>query len=893
MTWRPSWWRRLRAPWRRDAFERGLTEEMQFHLEQQIEKNIRHGMAPEDARRQARLAFGGHDQVREEVRDVHGGVFLDALIQDVRYGLRLLRRSPGFTAIAVLTLALGIGATTTTFSVVSGLMLRMPSVREPNDLVVVSSTATLNTSGGNRLPVSAADYLDWRAQATAFEGLSAADFDEFTMTGPTRPQVVQGARVSSDFFAVLGVQTLLGRVIQPGDERSGSDRVAVVSEDLWRSTFDGDRNVLGRPIKINGVPYVVAGVIPERFLPWDFDAQVWIPLDLSRDDTGALGPERRGVRVLQVVGRLKHDTSAGQADAQMNAIAQRLAQAHADTNHGWGARVMSLHDYSVADSRATAALTVLMATVGLVLLIACANLAGLLLARHSGRRREFSLRAALGAGRFRLGRQLLTECLLLSLAGGALGTLLAFGGVRAVTAQFNWNASAVAIGKAIVIDGRVLAFTAAISVLAALIFGIAPAFHSSRTTPGENLKEIGRGATVGRGGLRLQRLLVIGQLALSLVLLMGAGMLVDAFIQEVRPSGGFNPSNVLTASVTLRGLPYDQAPPQQAAFFGRALDQIERIPEVESAAVASALPFQFPGPVHYVIEGDPVPGVAEPLSCGDISVSPGYFATMRIPLLQGREFASTDTAESAAVAIVDHAFAAKHFLRQGAVGRRILIRSDQPVRHHWSEIVGVVGNVSEFLGEAQPRAHIFEPFLAEPAGTMTFAVRTRTDPGTASSALRRAVAAVDSDQALSVKAMTQVVADSGQGDSLLTALMSTFALVALVMAAIGIYGVLSALGAQRTQEIGIRMALGARRFQVLHVMMRRGLILIGAGLTIGLAGSLMLPRLFHAAFYGLEFNGALDLTLAALAVFGIALVACWIPARRAMRVDPMVALRHE
>jgi putative ABC transport system permease protein len=894
MARRPGWWRRPSALWRREEFEQGLTDEIQFHIDQQTEKNIRRGMAPEDARRHARLAFGGHNDIREQIRDGQGGHFLETLIQDLRYGLRLFRRSPGFTAIAVLTLALGIGATTTTFSVVSGLMLRTPSVRKPNDLVVVSSTAPSSRSGANGFPVSAADYVDWRAQATDFEGLGAADFDEFSMSGQTTPQVVPGARVSSDFFAVLGVQPVVGRVIQPGDERSDADRMAVLREDLWRDTFGGDRNVLGQPVTINGAPYIIAGIIPEGLLPWDFDAQVWIPLDLSRDDKGAVGPERRSLRFLRVVGRLRPGTSVGQADAQMKTIALGLARAHTDTNHGWSTRVATLRDYSVADSRATAALTVLMAAVGFVLLIACANLAGLLLARHSGRRREFSLRAALGAGRFRLGRQLLTECLLLALAGGALGTLLAFGGVRAVATQFNWNASAVAIGKAIVIDGRVLAFTAAISVLAALVFGLAPAFHSSRTTPVENLKDVGRGTTAGRGGLRLQRLLVIGQLALSLVLLMGAGLLVDAFIQEERQTGGFNPSNVLTASVSLRGLPYEGAPPRQAAFFGRALGQIAGLPQVESAAVTSSLPFQFPGAVHYVIEGDPVPKVADQLSCGDISVSPGYFATMQIPVLEGRDFASSDTAEAAPVAVIDQAFATKYFPRESAIGRHILIRSDQPARHQWSEIVGVVGNVNEFLGQAQPRAHIFEPFLAGPASTMSFAVRTRTEPGTVSSALRRAIGVVDRDQALSsLKTMSQVVADSGQGDSLLTGLMSTFALIALALAAIGIYGVLSALGAQRTQEIGIRMALGARRLQVLRTMMRRGLMLIGAGVAIGLVGSLMLPRLFHAAFYGLTFNGPLDLALAVLTVFGIAVVACWIPARRAVRVDPMVALRHD
>jgi predicted permease len=891
MTRGPRWWRRLSALWRRDEFEQGLTDEIQFHIDQQTEKNVRLGMAPPEARRRARLAFGGRDPVREQVHEARSLHFLETFTQDLHYALRLLRKAPGFTAVAILTLALGIGATTTTFSVVSGLMLRTPSVRDSNALMVVSSTTPANVSGAGRSPVSAADYTDWRERATDFSGLAAGHFADFTLSGSTTPVVVRGARVSPDFFRVLGIQALFGRVIQPGDERTDADPVAVLSEDVWRETFGEDPAVLGRPIKINGKPFIIAGVVPERFLPWDFAAQVWIPLDLSADE---MGPARRSLRFLRVFGRLTAGTNAGHADAQMTTIAQDLAHAHPDTNKGWGASVLSLHEYSIADSHAAAALSVLMAAVGFVLLIACGNLAGLLLARHSTRRREFSLRAALGAGGLRLGRQLLTECLVLSLAGGALGTLLAFGGVRAVAAQFNWSADAVAIGQAIAIDPRVLAFTAVISVLAALAFGMAPAIQTSRTAPGDDLKEGRRGTTVGRGGLRLQRLLVIGQLALSLMLLMGAGLFVDAFIQEVRTSGGFNPSNVLTASVSLRGLPYDGAPPRQAAFFNSALRQIEGIPQVASAAVTSSLPFQFPGSVPFLIEGDTAPKVREPLACGHITVSPGYFATMQIPVLQGREFTSSDTAEAAPVAIVDQAFATKYFPRASAVGRHIRIRSDQPARPQWSEIVGVVSNVNEFLGQAQPRPHIFEPFLAGPASAMSFAVRTRTEPSSVSSALRRAVGAVDRDQALSsLKTMTQVVADSGQGDSLMTELMSTFALVALVMAAIGIYGVLSALGAQRTQEIGIRMALGARRSQVLQIMMRRGLLLIGAGVAIGLGGSLMLPRLFHSAFYGLEFNGPLDLTLAAVTVSGIAAVACWIPARRAMRVDPMVALRHD
>ncbi len=877
-------WNRLRYFVKRRSRERELEEELNAHRAMTEARLRRDGMNPEQAHAATFRSFGNMTLALEGSRNAWAFCWMEDLLQDVCFGLRMLRKSPGFTAVAILTLALGIGSTTTIFSMVNGLILRKPSVSDPNHMVIVNSTNPAEASGSNLSPVSASDYLDWRGQA-------AGSFEHYTISGATTSEFVPGARVSGEFFELLGVQPVLGRTILPGDDRPSDDHIAVLSEELWKGKFGGDRNVLGRIIKINGNSYTIAGVVPDGFLLWIFDAKIWMPLVFSREE---LDPARRSSRFLRVFARLKPGVALSQAAAEMNAITQRISQAHSDTDKDWGASVMTLQQYVIVDTNAETALVFLMAAVGFVLLIGCANLAGLLLARNSSRRQEFSMRAVLGAGRIRLGRQLLTECLLISLAGGALGIIIALEGVRAVAARINWNAGSIAMAKEIYVDPRVLVFTAAISILAALIFGIAPAFLISRSAPGLILKEGARALTPWRSGIRLQRLLVIGQIALSLILLVGAGFFVDGFIMEMRANMGLNPSNVLTASVSLRGLQYYGASDRQAVFFESALRQIRNSPQVDSAAIASDLPFNFPGSVHFTLEGHPVSKPNGQPSCGYFVVSPDYFETLRIPLLQGRDFANSDIANAAPVAIVDVAFAEKYFPKQNAVGRRILIHSDRPVEQQWSEIVGVVGNVNEFLGQSQPRAHIFEPFLAHPSGSMYFAVRTRSDLGVFSISLGSAISAVDSDQAITnLKTMNQVIADSAEGDDLMAGLMGAFAVIALVMAAIGIYGVLSFLVARRTQEIGIRMALGATPPQVLGIVMRNGMILIGAGLVIGLLVSSMLPRVFRSAFSGFEFNAVAVFGFTFFVVFVIAVAACWIPARRAMRVDPIVALRYE
>ena len=882
---------RVRALFRRRAVEGDLDEELRFHLERQVEKYLQGGLSREAAKRRAWMEFGGLEQAKEECRDARGVQFLDTLLQDMRFGLRLLRKSPGLTAVAVITLALGIAVNTTIFSVASALLLRKPPVRDPDRVMVISSfNPAKDVYAPDRTPASALDYLDWRAQSRSFSNMTAAVFDDFTVSGGLAPQRVAGARVSSSFFQVLGVAPALGREILPEENQFDGNKVVVLSEELWKERFGGDRRVVGSLVKINGVPFTVVGVMPNTFRLWDFQAQLWVPLVFSADE---LRPAARYSRWLRVFARLKPGTEVRQAAAEMQLIAHRLAQAHKDTNEGWGASVMSLQRYIIADSNAQTATAFLMAAVAFVLLIACTNLANLMLSRNSARQREFTIRSALGAGRFRLARQLFTECLLLSVIGGALGTLGAFWGVAGLRSQFNWNEDAQAMAREVVVDGLALQFTLGISLGAGILFGLAPAMEIARRTASDGLKEGTRGTTTGPERLRLQRLLVVGQLALSLFLLVGAGLFVEGFLEEVRASVGFDSHNLLTASVSLRGLPYLE-PQRQKQFFEDVLRRIATLPGVESAALTTDLPFSFPGRVSFTVEGLPLTKPQERPKCGWFAVSPGHFATIQLPLLRGREFTASDDGDAPQVLIVNEAFVRRFLGTENAIGRHIRLDLGDRDPDPWREVVGVVGNVREFLGQVQPRPEIFVPFATHPGALMRFMVRSRTDPASLSDGLRRAVWAVDPDQAVTeIRTMDRVIADSSQGDDLMAGTMGVFAFLALLMAAVGIFGVLSYLVERRTQEMGIRLALGAEPGALLRLVIRKGMALVGVGAGMGALFSLALPKLVAMGFDNFKFHSAWVLGIAPIVVLLAGFAACYLPARRAMRVDPMVALRYE
>jgi putative ABC transport system permease protein len=797
---------------------------------------------------------------------------MTGLLQDFRYALRQLRKSPGFFLVAALTLAIAIGANSAIFSVVNAFLVKKPRVPDPDRLLVISSI-NLAERAGDRAPVSALDYLDWRVQATSFKGMTAAKFNDFTISSDQNPQRIAGARVSPEFFHVMGVAPALGRPIGPDE----SDRIAVISDALWRTRFGAQPTVLGRTLKVDGVAHTIVGVMPASFRNWEFIADVWVPLKFFAQD---LAPASRNSRSLSVFARLNPGIGLPQANEEMVAIARRIAAAH-----------RAMQDYSLADADVRRSLSFLMGTVGLVLLIACANLACLLLSRNAARTQEFLTRTVLGAGRMRLTRQLLAECLCLSLAAGGLGILVGTLGIAVIRRELNWGTETIEWAKEIVIDPNVLLFTLGVASAAAILFGIFPAFEMARRHPVDALGEASRWATRGRKQHRLQQALVVSQLAISLILFVGAGLFVEGFIEEMRAKTGFNENNILTASVSLRGPGYDSSE-KRAAFFVNVADQLRSESQVESVALTDALPFRFPPQADFTVEastGKP----EQQAKSGNVLISPGYFTALQVPILEGREFQPSDDVHASPVAVVDRSFAERYFGNTDPIGHHIRIDRDK-TNHPWSEIVGVVGEVNEFAGQQAPRPHIYEPFLAHPASEMSLVIRTHISPENLAGVLRGVVAAIDRDQAVTrVRTMRRVISDSAAGDDLMSGLMSTFALIALIMAAIGTYGVLSYVVSQRTKEMGIRMAVGANPGQVRRLVIRGGATLSGIGVLLGVSASLAMPKLMASVFSGFRFHSALVITAAPLTVLIIALAACYFPARRAAKVDPMVALRYE
>jgi len=881
---------RIKSLFLRRRLDRDLEEELQFHLAMRAQMNGREGAPPEEARATARRRFGNVALLKEVCREMWTFAPLETFWQDVRYTLRMLRKSPGFATIAVVTLALGISVNTTIFTVINAWILQKPPVRDPDRLMIVSSVDPSATFNPDQATVSTPDYHDWLAQSTSFSGMAYGEFGDVTLSGGTNPEYVSDGGVSANYFDVLGVAPALGRTFAQGEDQEGHDSVVVLSDAIWKSRFGSDPNILGRSLKINGNSHTVIGVMPSSFHLGNFPARIWTPLVLSPKSLFGQG---RDYRHLTIFARLKGGVSPGQARSEMRIIAQRIAAAHPDTNRGWGASVKTLQQYSIEDSGANVALSFLMAAVAFVLLIACANLANLLLARNTARRREFSIRSVIGAGRLRIVRQLLTESLLLSVSGGLLGIAMAYGLLRIILTQLNWNEDALAMAQEIVMDKQVLAFTLAICLLAAVLFGLAPALQISRGSFAATLREGGRGSTAGRASHRLQRLLVAGQIALSIFLLVGAGLFVEGFIEETSAKKGLNPDHILTAEVPLRGLEYLN-PTRQKQFSENILHRLENLPGTSSAAVATDLPYNFPGDVHFTLAGHPPSQPSDRPHCGYFAISPGYFATLQIPLLQGREFADSDTTDSPQVAVVNEAFARQYFPHDDPVGRQLVVGQDASTAPKQSQIIGVVGNFDEFLGQVKPRPELFVPLDANPSSLIWLAARTDGDPLAFADTLRGAVWAIDSNQAITeIRTMNRVITDSGTGDNLLSELMGSFAAIALGLAAIGFYGVLSYLVGQRTHEMGIRMALGARPGEVLRLVIRSGMTLVAGGVAIGFLLSLALPKLVAAEFQDFYFRSGWVLIFAPPVVLLVGLVACWVPARRAMRVDPMVALRYE
>lgn len=886
---------------RRDESDRELAEELETHLQMQIEENLRAGMSPHEARRQALVKLGGPTQAREECRRRRGFPMLEDLRQDLHYGVRTLRKQPGFTLVAVLTLALGVGACTAIFSVVNAVLLRPLPYPEPERLVTPVGEKNDPRARAN---VSYPDFQDWRDQTQALEAIAAYNSSSMLLRrDDVEPELLYGANVTSDLFPLLRIRPAAGRAFTRDEERPGAAPVILISYGVWRRRFNADPNVVGQPLSRDGSAPgpVVVGVLPEGFR---FPAQA-NRTDFLRPLAPAMGEyaQRRGAYSLRVVARLRAGATLEAAGDEMRLIGERLEQQYPDEGFRLGARFVSLHESLVGDVRTP--LLVLLGAVGLLLLIACANVANLTLARAATRRREIAVRAALGASRWRVARQLLTESVLLAAAGGALGGLLAIWGIYLLVGGTGGDAGVGFIFESVnlprlrevSVDWRVLAFTLAATGLTAVVCGFVPALQAARAELNDVLKEGGRGPAAGSSRSRLRNALVVSEVALSLVLLVGAGLLVNSFIRLRGVNPGFDPRQVLTTTLSVPKVKYRE-PGQQRAFFEGLLERLRAIPGVESAALIYPLPFGGSSTSNtFVIVGRPTPPPADKPSANYRAVSPDYFRVMRMSLQRGRAFAERDDPSSPPVLIVNETFARRFFPGQDPLGERVVIeragggREVQEPR----EIVGVVGDVRHTGLDEEAGPEVYVPYAQAPDSYMSLAVRTTADdPSRVSVGIREAIRAADVQVYVPVvQPMTELIAESVADRRFNALLTGLFSSVALLLAAIGIYGVISYAVTQRTHEIGIRMALGARPRHVLRHVIGQGSRLLLLGVAIGLAASLAVTRVLAGMLYDVQPTDAPTYALVTLALTAVALLACYLPARRATKIDPLLALRYE
>jgi putative ABC transport system permease protein len=865
---------------RRARTERQLDAELRFHLEQQIADYVAAGVSTEEARRRARLEFGGLDQVKEECRDVGAARFVETLLQDVRYGLRQLRRNPGFTAVAVITLALGIGANTAIFSVVNAVLLHPLPYSDPGRLVAVWQTY----QDFREVWVSTPDLYDWRAQNKVFDQIAAYRVAEgFNLQGSIEARWIRGTFVTANLFGVLGAKPSLGRGFFESEDRPGAPPEVILSHALWVEAFHASRNVIGSVVDLNGKGYTVVGVMPPGFSYPNW-AMMWLPL-------GQMGRGELSSRVyhpLDVIGRLKRGVSLQEAQSEMSTIAARLALEYPKTGAGWGVRLISLRSELVGNSQR--ALLILLASTMFVLLIACANVSSLLLARASGRQREIAVRAALGAGRGRIVRQLLSESGLLALLGSGVGLALAYRGLALVMAL---GQNAIPRFHTVGVDGRVLLFTLVTTLLTGILFGLMPALRAGRLDLSSRLSAGLRITTRGFRPWSAGGFLVELEIALAVVVLVGSRLLFRSFAHILRVNPGFDPDHVLTARVSLLGPKYSAAG-KQGAFYDQLLEKVRALPGVQAAGLINELPIapESDYKTRFAIEGHVLPpGGTFPVAELRL-IYPGYFDAMRIPLVRGRFFNDSDyfRASSVAPVIMSQYLAERFFAGKNPIGRRIDAGPEGP-KPSWVRIVGVVGNTKESGLVGRPT---FDLYFCASNSEMYLAVRTASNPLSITSSIRSKVGELDRTIPVSdVSTMEDRLSLSLGQQRFSLALLSIFGWLALALAACGIYAVVSYSVGRRTHEFGIRMALGAQRLDVLRVAGGQEMISAFIGIGAGIAAALGLTRFMASLLYGIRSTDPLTLVTVSLILVSVALLACYIPARRAAKVDPMVALRCE
>ncbi len=805
---------------------------------------------------------------------------MNTLLQDLRYGARMLFKNPGFTVVAVLALTLGIGATTAIFSVVNSVLLKPLPYPDSEQLVFLSESHPMIAG----MSISYPNYNDWRAQNEVFENIGVYRRQNYNLTGTGEPERLTGGMMSADMFAALRVNAMRGRVFTSDDDKPDATPVVVLSYGLWQRRFGGDPGILDQQLTLNGRSYTVIGVMSPDY---QFPARVelWTPVGLSAK---APGWESRGNHPgLYGIARLKPGVTLEQARANMESVAVNLEKQYPDSNTGNRVSITPALEAFVGDVRP--AMRVLLGVVALVLLIACANVANLLLARATSRQKEMAIRTAMGASRWRIVRQLLTESILLSFAGGGLGLLLASWGVKLIIAI---SPNSIPRAREIGVDNRVLVFTIAIAALTGIIFGLVPALQASKPDLNETLKDAGRGSTGRRHVLR--NALVVAEVMMTMMLLVGAGLMIRSFyrLQQVDP--GFNADNLLTFNVTLPTEKYKEEA-QQVAFFEQLADRLRQLPGVEVVGVSSGLPLGNNGwQTSFVIDGQPPPDPGKTPLTEAALATPDYFRAMGITLLKGRNFTDADTKDTPRVTLIDEEFARRYWPDEDPIGKRLRIGGNNP-NNPTTEIIGVVRRVKmDGLKQDSDRVQSYFAFRQQAGNGMAITIKTTGDPMALATAAREQVLAIDPNQPIAnLNSMQKLRADSIAPERLNLMLFSSFAVVALVLASVGIYGVMSYSVTQRTHEIGIRMALGAQPRNVLGMVVRQGMVLTIAGLALGLGGALLATRLMASLLFGVSATDPLTFIAIPLLLAGVALGACFVPARRATKVDPMIALRYE
>jgi len=810
---------------------------------------------------------------------------METLLKDIRYGVRGLVKRPGFTVVALVTLALGIGANTAIFSVVNAVLLRPLPFKDPEQLAMVWEDATF--AGFPRNTPAPANYVDWKTQNQSFTDMAATAERSFNLTGDGEPERVTAHAATANFFPLFGVQPLLGRGFLAEEDRPGANKVVVLSYNLWQSRYGGDPQIVNRDILLNGEKHQVIGVMPANFQFLDSEVRLWVPLALDQEELA-----NRGGHYLNVVARLKPDVVLSQAQADMNAVMRRISTDHrGETFEGkLGAVVLPMRDQMVGHARGS--LVVLLVAVAFVLLIACANVAGLLLARAVGRRREVALRMALGAGRARVIKQLLTESLLLSLVAGVLGTLLAY---WSFTFLQGLVPAEMALTTSLTLDTRILVFTILMSIVTGIIFGLAPALQAARVDLNEALKQGGT-RTTATG--RLRSALIVSEVALSLVLLIGAGLLIQTLFQIFQQYSILEPEKILTMRTVLPREKYKE-PQQRNYYFQQVLERVEHLPGVVSAGYTTSVPLSWKGGTNgFYPEGlqSPIPGMA--YDANHRQVTANYLQTMNIPLRHGRFFAQNDNEQSVPVAIVNETMARQYWPGENALGRRFKLGDPDDKEAPWIQIVGIVADIRQMGLDEPVKAEMYFPYQqikGQPWYTpRDLVIRTSGDTSSLVGAVRQVIREVDPDQPVSnVATMAELLGTEASQRRMGMIMLVAFAVLALLLASIGIYGVLAYFVTQHTNEIGLRMALGATRANILFLVLKKGMGLTLLGVVIGVAVALGATRLMSSLLFGVKAADPLTFTAVPLLLASVALLACYLPARRATKVDPLVALRYE